>query len=192
MSADLPDELQDVEVDAPADEDGGDVETDRAGEDEEPDEVERFVVFTVGDRRLAVSVDAVRNIVKTTEYTRVPRSSRSIEGITELRGEITAIIDARSHFPTRTAEPPDEQQRVIVFDMPADRQSTGIRVDGIEGVELYPLKYVEREADSEEDAADHPLVAGVLHRVTDGERDEPVGLVDVGRVIDASRQRVDA
>jgi purine-binding chemotaxis protein CheW len=191
MSADLPDELQDVEVDSPSESDGRDPETERADDDGEPDEVERFVVFAVGDRHLAVSVDAVKSIVKPSERTRVPRASGSIDGITELRGEITAIIDARSHFPTRSEEPPSEQQRVIVFDMPSDRQAAGIRVDSVEGVELYPLKYMERGDESNEEAADHPLVAGVLHRVVDGDEVEPIGLVDVGRVIEASRQRVE-
>lgn len=189
MSADLPDELQDVEVDSPSDAEVEDPETDRAGGDGEPDEVERFVVFTVGDRHLAVSVDAVKSIVKVKERTRVPRASRSIDGITDLRGEITAIIDARSHFPTRVSEPPTAQQRIIVFDMPADRQAAGIRVDTVDGVELFPIKYLKRASETDEPEGDHPLVSGVLHRVEDGEQIDPIGLLDVNEVITASAQQ---
>jgi purine-binding chemotaxis protein CheW len=186
MSADLPDELQDVEVSSPSDEERGDPETDRAGGGGEPDEVEQFVVFRVGERRLAMSVDAVKNIVKPGDTTRVPRAANAIDGIMDLRGEITAIIDARSHFPTRVDEPPANDQRIIVFDMPQDRQSAGIRVDTVEGVEMFPLKYVTPSEDAEADAADHPLVAALLHRVEGGERTEPVGLLDVERVVAAS------
>jgi purine-binding chemotaxis protein CheW len=186
MSADLPDELQDVEVSSPSDEERRDPETERAGGGGEPDEVEQFVVFRVGERRLAMSVDAVKNIVKPGDTTRVPRAANAIDGIMDLRGEITAIIDARSHFPTRVDEPPANDQRIIVFDMPQDRQSAGIRVDTVEGVEMFPLKYVTPSEDAEADAADHPLVAALLHRVEGGERTEPVGLLDVERVVAAS------
>ena len=186
MSADLPDELQDVEVSSPSDEETRDPETDRAGGGGEPDEVEQFVVFRVGERRLAMSVDAVKNIVTVGETTRVPRAANAIDGIMDLRGEITAIIDARSHFPTRVEEPPTNDQRIIVFDMPQDRQSAGIRVDTVEGVETFLLKYVTASEDAEDDAADHPLVAALLHRIEDGERIEPVGLLDVERVVAAS------
>jgi purine-binding chemotaxis protein CheW len=186
MSADLPDELQDVEVSSPSDEERRDPETERAGGGGEPDEVEQFVVFRVGERRLAMSVDAVKNIVKVGETTRVPRAANAIDGIMDLRGEITAVIDARSHFPTRVDQPPETDQRIIVFDMPQDRQSAGIRVDTVEGVEMFPLKYVTPSEDAEADAADHPLVAALLHRVENGERTEPVGLLDVERVVAAS------
>ena len=186
MSADLPDELQDVEVSSPSDEERRDPETERAGGGGEPDEVEQFVVFRVGERRLAISVDAVKNIVKVGETTRVPRAANAIDGIMDLRGEITAVIGARSHFPTRVDEPPENDQRIIVFDMPQDRQSAGIRVDTVEGVEMFPLKYVTPSEDADDDAADHPLVAALLHRVEGRERTEPVGLLDVERVVAAS------
>jgi chemotaxis signal transduction protein len=186
MSADLPEELQDVEVSSPSDEETRDPETDRTGGDGEPDEVEQFVVFHVGEHRFAMSVDAVKNIVKLGETTRVPRAANAIDGIMHLRGEITAIIDARSHFPTRVDEPPRNDQRVIVFDMPQDRQSAGIRVDTVEGVETFPLKYVIPSDEADANAADHPLIAALLHRVEGGERLEPVGLVDVERVVAAS------
>jgi len=186
MSADLPDELQDVEVSSPADDESRETDTDRRDGGGDPDEVEQFVVFAVGDRRLAVSVDAVKNIVKVGATTRVPRASTAIDGIMDLRGEITAIIDARSHFPTRAATPATNDQRIIVFDMPQDRQSAAIRVDRVEGVEVFPLKYVTPSEETDDDVADHPLVAALLHRVADGETSEPVGLVDVEGVIDAS------
>jgi purine-binding chemotaxis protein CheW len=192
MSADLPDELQDVEVSSPSDEETRDPETERAGGGGEPDEVEQFVVFRVGERRLAMSVDAVKNIVKVGETTRVPRAANAIDGIMDLRGEITAIIDARSHFPTTVEEPATNDQRIIVFDMPQDRQSAGIRVDTVEGVEQFPLKYVTPSEDANGDAADHPMVAALLHRVEDGDRTEPVGLLDVERVVAASGPTAEA
>jgi purine-binding chemotaxis protein CheW len=189
MSADLPDELQDVEVSSPSDEETRDPETERTGGDGEPDETERFVVFVVGDDRLAIAVDAVKSIVKVSEHTtRVPRTSHSIDGITDLRGEITAIIGARSHFPTRVDEPDLNDQRIIVFDMPSDRQSAGIRVDTVEGVEHFPLKHVQPSDEADHDTAKHPLVAACLLHVEDGTRGEPVGLVDVEGVIEASGQ----
>ncbi|WP_435360458.1 chemotaxis protein CheW [Haloarchaeobius sp. DFWS5] len=188
MSADLPDELLDIEVEEPAGGQTQEPEEERA-QTEEPEEVERFVVFKIGETPLAVSVDAVKSIVKLTERTRIPRTSPAIDGVMDLRGEITAIIEPRVHFYVREEPTRPERQRVIVFDRPSDKQGVGIRVDDVVGVELFPMRVIVPDDHVDDEAADHPLVTALIHpEDAPGER---IGLLDIKGLIEASGQAVE-
>lgn len=167
MSQEFSDTLQGLSIDEPSE--------DRSRDDaDDEEEYERFVVIELGERRLAVPVDTVGTTTDVpASVTRVPRSPDAIEGVTDLRGDITAVIEPRTHFPTRDA--PADDQDLLVFDRPSDRQSAGIRVDAVLGVESVPTSDVFREdvdeadlleygvdAESIVDRVSHPLVAGVV------------------------------
>ena len=162
MAPERPDRLLGISIDDPGDrrsEDGdqGDEET-----------YERFLFVRLGDHRLAFPIDEIRTIADPPaeeNVTRVPRSPAAVEGLVDLRGEITAIIEPRIHFPV-DAEPPESPPHVI-FDRPTDRQAAAIRVDDILGVQTVPESNV-LEPDEVEDPAvaggalEHPLVVGIL------------------------------
>lgn len=191
MSADLPDELLDVEVEADAEELGFDETSERpddAPSETEDEETERFLVFRIGEQQFAVSVDAVGSIVKVTERTRVPRTSSAIDGIIDLRGEITAVIEPRVHFRIDREPAPVERQRVVVFDRAADKQGVGIRVDDVDGVETVALRHVVPEDHAAGDEASHPFVTAVIRRTEDGDVTERIGLLDIKALIEASGQ----
>ena len=83
----------------------------------------------------------------------------------DLRGEITAVIDPRVHFPTPEID--TGRERLVVFDRPSDRQSAAIRVDNVIGVEVVPESNViddDSVADSplSGDALEHPLVVALV------------------------------
>lgn len=161
MSPELPEKLLGIDIDDPSEE-----RRRNATATDEAEELARFVFFTLGDLRLAVPVDAVKTIVDPPALTTVPRSSTAIDGITDLRGEITAVIDTRTHFPV--GEPPSDP-RLIVFDRPTDEQSAAITVDDVLGVETVPVRDVFANADDieepiDETAFDHPLVAGLIRQ----------------------------
>lgn len=178
MSPDLSETLQGISIGEPSEERSRD-----DADDEDLEERERFVVFELGERRLAVSVDDVGTTTAVpSSITRVPRSPDAIEGVTDLRGDVTAVVDPRAYFPTH--EPPTADQDLLVFDRPSDRQSAGIRVDDVRGVESVPTSNVLRDGEFDEgdlleygldaeslvDRTAHPLVAGI---VLTSERDEP-------------------
>ncbi len=176
MSTELPEKL--LELD---DEEAGDRDPDPQEEDEETEERERFVVFRIGADRYAVDVESVRSVVEVGEYTRVPRSSDAIDGVMDLRGDITAIIDPRVYLPTEESAASDlEEQRVLVFDRPSDRQGAGIRVDRVTGVESVPVSRIHRrpapEAGVDDAALAHELVRAVISDPADGGR---ISLLDV-------------
>ncbi|WP_135820087.1 chemotaxis protein CheW [Halostella litorea] len=183
MSTDLPDELLDID-DVGFDEEKRDPE---GGDgDDEPEEQERVLVFRVGDRTYGLDVGDVRSIVELGERTRVPRSGDAIDGIMDLRGDITALIDPRKLLPVPVGTAP-ENQRVIVFDRPADDQSAGIRVDAIEGVRSYPVSQIRREDPSFEMPAGS-LVKAVVEVPAEDEDAAPerTSILDVGTLLAAA------
>ncbi len=131
MSSELPDRLLGISLDDP---DGRD---DREGD--EPEERERFVLLEVGPYRLALDVDDVKTVADPpATTTRIPRSPEAITGVTDLRGEITAVVDPRVHFPA------DESAggKLVVFERPGDRQPAAMDVDVVRGVESVPAAHV--------------------------------------------------
>ncbi|SNZ13441.1 purine-binding chemotaxis protein CheW [Natronoarchaeum philippinense] len=176
MATELPDKL--LELDDGGDADGRDPDP-QEGE-EETEERERFVVFRIGATRYAVGVEAVKSVVDAGEFTRVPRSSDAIEGVIDLRGDITAIIDPRVYLPDAGAGDSAADQRVLVFDRPSDRQGAGIRVDQVTGVESIPVSSIFRRPAPDEgvdaSALAHELIRAVISREDEEDR---ISLLDV-------------
>ena len=166
---------------------------DRAREDR-ADEDEAFVQFvfvTVGEHRFALPVDVVRTVTDPpTAVTRVPRTPPSIEGLMDLRGEITAVVDPRVHFPTPEIE--TDREQLIVFDRPNDQQSAAIRVDDVIGVEVVPESNVIDQDNVDDsplsgDALAHPLVAAlVMQEHEQSQPDEPTNTTASDRTDDGA------
>lgn len=169
MAPDLPDKLLGIDID-------GDDRAQRRSDDDEDDEEElvRLVLFAVGEHRLAVPVDDVRTTTDLPdELTPVPRTPPAVEGVTDLRGEITAVIDPSVHFPTDEGGDGDGtaagREQLLVFDRGADDQSAAIRVDDVLQVESVPERDL-LDADDvaarefETDVLEHPLVDALVER----------------------------
>lgn len=171
MPPELPEKLLGIDID--------DADDRRSGKPDdaasETVELERFVFFHVGEHRLACPVDEVKTITAVPdEMTRVPRAPAAIEGLTDLRGEITAVIDPRVHFPT--TEEGRGRERLLVFDRPSDEQAAAVRADDVRGVDPVPKSNV-LDADAVEDrpvsgdALEHPVVDAILEREREPEFD---------------------
>lgn len=148
------------------------------GDDEEA--FVRFLFATIGEHRLAIDIDDVKTVTEYPEndLTTVPRSPEPVYGVVDLRGEITAVIEPRFHFPA--SQPPAADRSVIVFDRPADRQPASIVVDEVLGVETVPERNVFDESEIERrdlagGAIDHPLIVGLI----ENERQPGLELSDV-------------
>lgn len=193
MSSDLPDELLGT---------GGGDSIDRRGDDgggsEDEEELAQFVFVSIGDRELAVPVEDVKTVVDPpAELTRVPRSPAPIEGVTDLRGEITAVIDPESHFSGEDSVSAD--RKLLVFDRPNDEQSAAVRIDEVNGVVNVPASNVVEADDLEaadvedegtaDDVRTHPLLVGVVRqeRRPDVDVVEAVGMGSSGSDGDSAR-----
>ena len=168
MAPDLPEKLLGIHAD---DSETQQTESDD-GDDEEPRL--RFVFIGLGEHRLAIPIDNVHTIAEIPgELTRVPRSPPAIDGVTDLRGDITVVIDPRVHFPA--TEDRSEEERLLVLDRPTDRQSAAIRVDEVMGVETILERNVLDESTMQEHAVsgralDHPLVMAIVKQEREQER----------------------
>ena len=158
MARDLPERTLGFDIND-SDGDGTD------GDDEEA--YVRFLFLRIGEHRLAIEIDDVKTITEYPEndLTTVPRSPEPVYGVVDLRGEITAVIEPRFHFPA--TEPPATDRSVIVFDRPGDRQPASIVVDEVLGVETVPERNVRDESEIERrdlagGAIDHPLIVGLI------------------------------
>ena len=92
----------------------------------------QLVQFKLGKEYFAVGVEQVREIVKRGKITRVPNMPDFIEGVMNLRGQITTIIDLRRRFEIDDEKADISQSRIIVAEI-GDIQ-LGIIVDSVQDV----------------------------------------------------------
>jgi purine-binding chemotaxis protein CheW len=95
----------------------------------------QVVVFTLEKEEYCVPVMQVREIVPHTKPTRIPHTPPFIEGVINLRGTITSVLDLRKRFGLGTASY-NEDTRIIVVDL-AD-ESLGFLVDTVSEVLRLP------------------------------------------------------
>jgi purine-binding chemotaxis protein CheW len=182
MSGELPEELMDVETDLFEEEER---ETEEIEEEEV--EYERFAIFDLGGELYGSPVLDVREVVETTGITRVPRTAEAIDGVMDLRGEITAVINPWVHLDLPRGPDDWEDQLVVVFTTAEDEQTVGIRIDQIFGVEPFHPDDVVRGPDArfEGPNADNSLVEGVAYRGEDRTPDR-IGLIDTAALVAVS------
>ena len=156
MSSDLPDGVLD-----PGGDRGGGGSGQTAGEEVT---FRRFTIVRIGSHRLALPVDSVRTVIDPPETsTRIPRTPPAITGVTDVRGQITVLVDPHVHFPDSGG--PSANQSLLVFDRP--EQPAAIYVDEIHGVEAVPDDAVVDADEYDEDevngtALAHPLITAAL------------------------------
>jgi purine-binding chemotaxis protein CheW len=93
---------------------------------------EQIVSFKLGKETFAVNVSQVREIGKVEDITRIPKMPDYIEGVMNLRGQITTVIDLKKRFGIVAGTGRTAQSRIIVAEI-GDSQ-LGIMVDAVEDV----------------------------------------------------------
>jgi len=79
------------------------------------DEIQ-LVVFGLGREEFGVDITQVREILKVPRITDVPNSPEFIEGVINLRGQITTIMDLRKRLGVGIGEI-DDDARIIIIEM---------------------------------------------------------------------------
>jgi purine-binding chemotaxis protein CheW len=91
----------------------------------------QIVVFELGAEFFGVDISTVESIIKMQAITKMPHSPRFVEGVTNLRGKVLPVIDARKRF-GMPAQEPDRKSRIIIISV--DRREVGLIVDGVSEV----------------------------------------------------------
>jgi purine-binding chemotaxis protein CheW len=104
-------------------------------------DVEQIVSFLLGKETFAIVVSQVREIRKVEDITKVPKMPQYIEGVMNLRGQITTVIDLKKRLNIVSDGPSrSTQSRIIVAEV-GDNQ-LGIIVDAVEDVMRVPKESI--------------------------------------------------
>ncbi|MEF8782627.1 MAG: chemotaxis protein CheW [Haloarculaceae archaeon] len=114
--------------------------------------------FELGDEMYCVNIDYVTEIVDVGELTTVPNSPPHVEGVMDLRGRTTAIIDPKVVFAIHEE---GDRRRIIVYDpdIVEDQGAAGWLVDEVHQVVQVDEVDVDASPANEDEA-----VRGVVKR----------------------------
>jgi purine-binding chemotaxis protein CheW len=146
----------DAEADAETEESAGPA-AGIAGDAEQTKEADtRILEFTLDDEQYCLDIQYIEEIVKHTAITRVPNTPEFVEGVVDLRGQITTILN-----PKVTIDKPNKEagDLIVVFDSEAfeDQGHIGWVVDDVR--QVSPI--------SEDDVNDPPMQEDYINGVID-------------------------
>lgn len=147
-------------VERPMESDGPDdtAKSPRTAESEATTEAStRVLEFTLGDEHYCIDISLVEEIVKRDTITRVPNTDDYIEGVVDLRGQITTILDPKELL---DIDADGSETLMIVFDPEAfdDQGAIGWIVDEVR--QVAPVS----ESEVNEPPVDEDYIEGVVDR----------------------------
>lgn len=115
--------------------------------------------FELGEETYCVSIDYVTEIVDVGELTEVPNSPPHVDGVMDLRGRTTSIVDPKVIF--GLDETNQDSPRIIVFDpgIVDNQGAAGWLVD-----EVKQVVQVDYETVDQAPSADKEAIKGVIKR----------------------------
>ncbi|MBN1531999.1 MAG: purine-binding chemotaxis protein CheW [Spirochaetes bacterium] len=99
--------------------------------EEDREELQQFVTFTIGSEIYGVDVLKVQEIIGITEITYVPNSLPFMKGVINLRGNVVPVVDLRIKF--RMEEREYDATTVIII-VEVKSRSIGMIVDAVSDV----------------------------------------------------------
>jgi purine-binding chemotaxis protein CheW len=91
----------------------------------------QLVLFALAGSEFGVEITQVREIIRMTDMTKMPKAPRFMEGIINLRGQIIPVLDLRKRFDMPVTEATSES-RIMITEVKG--QSVGLLVDKISEV----------------------------------------------------------
>jgi purine-binding chemotaxis protein CheW len=113
---------------------------------------QQLVVFRLGNEKYGIDIERVQGIERMQKVTVVPHAPHFVEGVINLRGQITPVMNLRTRFGFDKVEATKETRIVVVRMV---EQWVGLVVDGVAGVQRLTSDLVEppsefvRSAESE-------------------------------------------
>ena len=88
----------------------------------------QLVVFDLATELYGVDIGVVREIIRMQELTTLPESAAYVEGVINLRGKVTPVIDLRKRLSLPVSDQ-DDDTRIVVVDV--HDHDIGVIVDGV-------------------------------------------------------------
>jgi len=136
----------------------------------------QLVSFTLGKETFGVAVGQVRSIGKVEEITKVPKMPSYVEGVMNLRGQITTVIDLRKRFRISDARKNEDQARIIVAEL--EETQLGIIVDSVQDVIRVPAGTVSEPPKMIQTSIDRQYITGIARL-----KERLVILLDFNRIL---------
>jgi len=129
--------------------------------------------FKLGSETYCVDIDYVTEIVDVGDLTDLPNAPAYVNGVMDLRGRTTAIVDPKAIFDIDEADA--DSKRIIVFDpdIIANRKAAGWLVD-----EVYQVVKLDEETVEDAPESGQEAVRGVIKHDDDEADDSFVIWVD--------------
>ncbi|WP_423744561.1 chemotaxis protein CheW (plasmid) [Haladaptatus sp. SPP-AMP-3] len=143
----------------------------------------QVVEFRLGEDVCAIDIEQVDSIVEVKKVTRIPRTQDSIEGVMDLRGETTAIIDPKEFLSVASDERGND---VLVLDRPDDKQKIGIRVDEVLDVTTHAPEHIDTSDELENldtRGIRDQIARGIIKRPDDENGLDLIIWVDIDKMI---------
>ncbi|MEE8179635.1 MAG: chemotaxis protein CheW, partial [bacterium] len=98
-----------------------------------------LIVFNLGDEEFAADIEQVREIIRRGTITPIPDSPDFIKGVTNVRGEITVVIDLKARFflPLKREV---ESKHIVITEQ--EKNLYGLMVDEVSEVLRIPEKEI--------------------------------------------------
>jgi len=108
-------------------------------------EMIQLVNFRLRDEEFGVDISSVREIIRVGEITHIPEAPSFVIGVTNLRGQIVAVMDLARQFGLASQEKLPASARIVVTEV--KDQTVGILVDEVPGVSKIPAENIEPAPD---------------------------------------------
>ncbi len=136
----------------------------------------KFVTFELGKEEFGADVTQIKEISRIEETTQVPTAPSFVEGVINLRGTITPIIDLRSRLGLERKDY-DSDTRIVIAEL--KDKFTGMIVDTVTDV----LEIPEEEIDSTPELVTTQVSEEYLKGVGKVGDDRLVVLLDLSKVL---------
>jgi len=121
-------------------------------------EIERLITFNLENEKYGVEVNKVREILRVNQSFPVPGAPEFVLGITNIRGNVVTIIDARMRFNLPYIEYTDAARMIVVE---SQQETVAVIVDSVSDVIDVPKSDIEENM-GDNFNGDSRFVSGVV------------------------------
>jgi purine-binding chemotaxis protein CheW len=100
----------------------------------------QLVVFKLGSEEFGVEISQVKEIIRVGDITRIPGSPAYVDGVINLRGQVTSVVNLRSRLGL-DGKQLDSNARIMIMEV--QKNSIGVIVDSVTEVKYMSSKDIE-------------------------------------------------
>ena len=118
----------------------------------------QLVVFRLGTEEFGVDISQVREIIRVGDITRIPGSPRYVDGVINLRGQVTTVVNLR-HRLGLDGKDMDGNARIMILEV--DKNVVGVIVDSVTEVKNLAASQIEALPDALSSSVSSKYIQGV-------------------------------